>query len=212
MEIKSSSGSSVSVSDAVFAAGYNEALVHQVVTAYLAGGRSGNAAQRTRSEVSGGGAKPWRQKGTGRARAGTSRSPIWTGGGVTFAAKKRDYSQKVNRKMYSGAIRSILSKAVADGTLLVADDIVPSEPRTKLLKEKLAALDVVSALILVDEMQEPLYLASRNIPNVQALDVDGVDPVSLLRHKHIVASSAALKALDERFQSSGKAKSAASEE
>jgi len=164
------------------------------------GGRSGNAAQLTRAEVRGGGAKPWRQKGTGRARAGTSRSPIWSGGGVTFAAKKRDYSQKVNRKMYQGAIRSILSKAVADGTLQVSDDLSPSEPKTKVLSDKLKAMGVESALILVDEVSQALFLASRNIPNVQVLDVDGVNPVSLMRYKNIVASPAALSALDDRFQ------------
>ena len=212
MEIKSSSGASLSLSDAVFGAPYNETLVHQVVTAYLAGGRSGNAAQLTRSEVRGGGAKPWRQKGTGRARAGTSRSPIWSGGGVTFAAKKRDYSQKVNRKMYQGAIRSILSKAVADGTLQVSDDISPSEPKTKVLSDKLKAMGVESALILVDEVSPALFLASRNIPNVQVLDVDGVNPVSLMRYKNIVASPAALSALDDRFQAKAGKKSGGSGE
>jgi len=199
VEIKSSSGASVSLSDTVFGATYNETLVHQVVTAYMAGGRSGNAAQLTRSEVRGGGAKPWRQKGTGRARAGTSRSPIWTGGGVTFAAKKRDYSQKVNKKMYRGAIRSILSRAAENGSLIVADDIVPSEPKTRLLGEKLKSMDIDNALILVDEVQSSLYFASRNIPNIQVLDVDGIDPVSLMRYKHIIASPAALKMLDERL-------------
>jgi len=189
----------VSLSDTVFGATYNETLVHQVVTAYMAGGRSGNAAQLTRSEVRGGGAKPWRQKGTGRARAGTSRSPIWTGGGVTFAAKKRDYSQKVNKKMYRGAIRSILSRAAENGSLIVADDIVPSEPKTRLLGEKLKSMDIDNALILVDEVQSSLYFASRNIPNIQVLDVDGIDPVSLMRYKHIIASPAALKMLDERL-------------
>ena len=189
----------MSLSDTVFGAAYNETLVHQVVTAYMAGGRSGNAAQLTRSEVRGGVAEPWRQKGTGRARAGTSRSPIWVGGGVTFAAKKRDYSQKVNKKMYRGAIRSILSRAAENGTLIVADDIVPSEPKTRLLGEKLKSMDIDNALILVDEVQSSLYFASRNIPNIQVLDVDGIDPVSLMRYKHIIASPAALKMLDERL-------------
>jgi len=167
----------VSLSDTVFGATYNETLVHQVVTAYMAGGRSGNAAQLTRSE----------------------RSPIWTGGGVTFAAKKRDYSQKVNKKMYRGAIRSILSRAAENGSLIVADDIVPSEPKTRLLGEKLKSMDIDNALILVDEVQSSLYFASRNIPNIQVLDVDGIDPVSLMRYKHIIASPAALKMLDERL-------------
>lgn len=199
MDIKSATGSSVALADAVFGAPYNEALVHQVVTAYLAGGRSGNAAQLTRSEVRGGGAKPWRQKGTGRARAGTSRSPIWTGGGVTFAAKKRDYSQKVNRKMYRGALRSILSKLAADGTLQVVEDIDPGEVKTKTLQQKLDSVGAASALILVEEVQPSLYLSSRNIPNVQVLDVEGVDPVSLMRYKNVLATSGALKKLEERL-------------
>ena len=199
MDIKSATGSSVALSDSVFGAPYNEALVHQVVNAYLAGGRSGNAAQLTRSEVRGGGAKPWRQKGTGRARAGTSRSPIWTGGGVTFAAKKRDYSQKVNRKMYRGALRSILSKLAADGALQVVDDIDPGEIKTRALQEKLNGAGVESALILVEEVQPSLYLSSRNIPNVQVLDVEGVDPVSLMRYKNVLATSGALKKLEERL-------------
>lgn len=200
MDIQSANGgASLSLSDTVFGAQYNETLVHQIVTAYMAGGRSGNAAQKTRSEVRGGGAKPWRQKGTGRARAGTSRSPIWIGGGVTFAAKKRDYSQKVNKKMYRAALRSILSKAVAEGSLVVADDLDLAEPKTRLLQEKLDDLGVTNALILVDEMQAALFLASRNIPNVQVLDVDGVDPVSLVRHDKILASSAALKKLEEKL-------------
>ncbi|MBX2825711.1 MAG: 50S ribosomal protein L4 [Gammaproteobacteria bacterium] len=199
MELKTSNQGSVSVSDAVFGADFNETLVHQVVTAYLAGGRAGTSAQKTRSEVRGGGAKPWRQKGTGRARAGTSRSPIWTGGGATFAAKTRDYNQKVNRKMYRGAMRAILSKAAADGTLIVSDDLSLDAPRTRLLKEKLDGMNVSNALLLLDDVQDALYLASRNIPNIQVLDVDGVDPVSLVRHSHIVANSAALKKLEERF-------------
>lgn len=200
MDLKSASGgAAVSMSDAVFSAPYNETLVHQVVTAYLAAGRSGNSAQKTRSQVRGGGAKPWRQKGTGRARAGTSRSPIWVGGGVTFAARKRDYTQKVNKKMYRGALRSILSKAASEGKLVVADDFDLAEPKTRLLKAKLEAIGVSNALILVDDVQDALYLASRNIPNVQVLDVDGVDPVSLVRFENILASSAALKKLEERL-------------
>ena len=200
MELKSAGGGSgTSVSDAIFGATYNETLVHQVVTAYLAGGRSGNAAQKNRAQVSGGGAKPWRQKGTGNSRAGTSRSPIWTGGGVTFAARKRDYTQKVNRKMYRAAMRSILSKAAEEGVLMVSDDITPAEPKTKLLKEKLAAMEVTNALLLVDEVNEALYLAARNIPNIEVIDAEGVDPVSLLRHHNIIADSAALKKLEERL-------------
>lgn len=199
MELKTVESGSVSVSDAVFGADFNETLVHQVVTAYLAGGRAGTAAQKTRSEVRGGGAKPWRQKGTGRARAGTSRSPIWIGGGATFAAKTRDYSQKVNRKMYRGAMRAILSKAASEGTLIISDDLNLAEPKTKLLKAKLDAMNVSNALLLVDDVQDALYLASRNLPNIQLIDVDGVNPVSLIRHNSIIATSAALKKLEERL-------------
>ncbi|MFK7889473.1 MAG: 50S ribosomal protein L4 [Granulosicoccus sp.] len=199
MDLKTHSGGSVSVADAVFGAPYNEGLVHQVVTAYLAGARAGTAAQKTRSEVRGGGAKPWRQKGTGRARAGTSRSPIWTGGGVTFAAKTRDYGQKVNKKMYKGAIRSILSKAAASGSLIIVDDLTIAESKTSLMKAKMAELGVEKVLFLMDDVSESVYLASRNIPYVQVLDVDGIDPVSLVRFPHIVATSAAVKQIEERL-------------
>jgi large subunit ribosomal protein L4 len=199
MDLKTHSGGTVSVSDAVFGATYNEGLVHQIVTAYLAGGRSGNAAQKTRSEVRGGGAKPWRQKGTGRARAGTSRSPIWTGGGVTFAAKKRDYSQKVNKKMYRAALRSILSQAATDGRLVVVDSLNVTEPKTKAMQATLNDLGVSKALLLLDDVSEAVYLSARNIPNIQVLDVDGVDPVSLVRYPHIVTTAAALKQLEERL-------------
>ena len=200
MDLQTHGGGSVSVSDRVFGADWNEGLVHQIVTAYLAGGRQGTAAQKTRSEVRGGGAKPWRQKGTGRARAGTSRSPIWTGGGVTFAAKTRSYAQKVNKKMYAGAIRSILSKAAADGVLLVVDSLDVGEPRTKAMVSRLADLGVEGrVLILVDEVEENLWLASRNLPEVHLLDVDGVDPVSLVRHPRIVVTTAAIKRLEERL-------------
>lgn len=199
MDLKTHSGGTVSVADSVFGVAYNEGLIHQIVTAYLAGARSGTVAQKTRSEVRGGGAKPWRQKGTGRARAGTSRSPIWTGGGVTFAAKPRDYSQKVNKKMYRGAIRSILSHAASEGRLIVVDSLEISEPKTKAMKAKLAELGVEKVLFLMDEVSESIYLASRNIPYVQVLDVEGVDPVSLVRFPHIVATSAAIKQLEERL-------------
>lgn len=199
MDLKTHSGGTVAVSDAVFGAEYNEGLVHQIVTAYLAGGRSGNAAQKTRSEVRGGGAKPWRQKGTGRARAGTSRSPIWAGGGVTFAAKKRDYTQKVNKKMYRAALRSILSKAAADGRLVIVDSLDISEPKTKAMKAKLSDLGMSKALVLLEEVSEAIYLSSRNIPNIQVLDVEGVDPVSLVRYPNIITTAAALKQLEERL-------------
>lgn len=199
MDLKTHSGGTVAVSDAVFGADYNEGLVHQIVTAYLAGGRSGNSAQKTRSEVRGGGAKPWRQKGTGRARAGTSRSPIWAGGGVTFAAKKRDYSQKVNKKMYRAAMISILSKAATDDRLVVVDSLDIAEPKTKAMKAKLADLGMTKALLLLEEVTETVYLSSRNIPNIQVLDVEGVDPVSLVRFPKIITTAAALKQLEERL-------------
>jgi len=199
MDLKTQSGGTVTVADSVFGVTYNEGLVHQIVTAYLAAARAGTAAQKTRSEVRGGGAKPWRQKGTGRARAGTSRSPIWTGGGVTFAAKTRDYSQKVNKKMYSGAIRSILSHAAAEGRLIVVDKLEVAEAKTKLMKALMQDLGVKKVLFLMDDVSESVYLASRNIPYVQVLDVEGIDPVSLVRYPHIVATEAAIKQLEERF-------------
>ena len=199
MDLKTHSGGTVAVSDTVFGATYNEGLVHQIVTAYMAGGRSGNASQKTRSEVRGGGAKPWRQKGTGRARAGTSRSPIWAGGGVTFAAKKRDYTQKVNKKMYRAALRSILSQAATDGRLIVVDSLEMNEPKTKAMKAKLADLNVSKALVLLDEVSQAVYLSCRNIPNIQVLDVEGVNPVSLVRYPHIVTTAAAIKQLEERL-------------
>ena len=199
MDLKTHSGGTVTVADSVFGVTYNEGLVHQIVTAYLAGGRAGTAAQKTRSEVRGGGAKPWRQKGTGRARAGTSRSPIWAGGGVTFAAKTRDYSQKVNKKMYRGAIRSILSRAAADERLIIVQSLELTEAKTKAMKAKMAELGVEKVLFLMDDVSETVYLASRNIPYVQVLDVEGVDPVSLVRFPHIVATEAAIKQLEERL-------------
>ncbi len=199
MDLKTHSGGTMAVSDTVFGATYNEGLVHQIVTAYMAGGRSGNAAQKTRSEVRGGGAKPWRQKGTGRARAGTSRSPIWAGGGVTFAAKPRDYSQKVNKKMYRAALRSILSQAAADDRLVILDSLDVSEPKTKLMKAKFEELGINKALVLLEDVTEAMYLSCRNIPNIQVLDVDGVNPVSLVRYPHIVTTEAAIKQLEERL-------------
>ncbi len=199
MDLKTHSGGTLTVADSVFGVSYNEGLVHQIVTAYLAAARSGNAAQKTRSEVRGGGAKPWRQKGTGRARAGTSRSPIWAGGGVTFAAKPRDYSQKVNKKMYRGALRSILSHAAEQGRLIVVDSLSLEQGKTQLMKKKMAELGVEKVLFLMDEVDEAVYLASRNIPYVQVLDVEGVDPVSLVRFQHIVATESAIKQLEERL-------------
>lgn len=187
----------VQVSDVAFAREFNEDLVHQVVTAYLAGARQGTRAQKTRSEVSGGGKKPWRQKGTGRARAGTIRSPIWRTGGVTFAAKPQDHGQKVNRKMYRAALRSILSELARQDRLVVVEDFALSEPKTKSLVKSLAEYGLAGALIVCHEVTENLYLAARNLHKVDVRDVDGVDPVSLVAFDKVVVTVPALKKLEE---------------
>jgi large subunit ribosomal protein L4 len=192
-------GGSVQVSDAVFGAEFKEALVHQVVTAYMAGARAGTKAQKTRSEVSGGGKKPWRQKGTGRARAGSSRSPIWRKGGVTFAAVPRSYEQKVNRKMYRGALRAILSELVRQDRLIVVDDFAVDAPKTKTLLAKLGQIGANDALIVVDQPDENLFLAGRNVYAVDIRDVTEVDPVSLVAFEKVVVSKGALQKLEERL-------------
>ena len=189
----------VKVSADVFGREYNEALVHQVVTAYLSGARQGTKQQKTRSDVRGGGAKPWRQKGTGRARAGTSRSVLWRSGGVTFAARPRDFSQKINRKMYRAAMQVILSELVRQGRLVVVDSLELAEPKTKLLAAKLTEMDVSNALLVSDELSMNLFLASRNIPNITAIDTEAVDPASLVRHNTVIATVAAVKKLEESF-------------
>jgi large subunit ribosomal protein L4 len=188
---------SVQLADATFGAEYNEPLVHQVVTAYMAGGRAGTRAQKTRAQVRGGGIKPWRQKGTGRARAGTIRSPLWVGGGKTFAAQPRDYSQKVNRKMYRGALQCILSELIRQGRLVVCETFGLSEPKTKSLASRLKELDLKSVLIVSEEVDENLYLASRNLKDVDVRDVQGVDPVSLISHDKVLVTVGALKKLEE---------------
>ena len=193
------SSSTVELNDSSFGAAYNEPLVHQVVTAYLAGARQGTKAQKSRSQKRGGGTKPWRQKGTGRARAGTIRSPIWTGGGRTFAARPRDYSQKVNRKMYRGAMRSMLSELVRQERLLLLDEFGVSAPKTKELKAKLKDLEVSNVLIVVEGFDENLALSARNLVNVEVLDADSVDPVSLVGHDKVVMTVAAAKQLEERL-------------
>ncbi|HEU0197258.1 MAG TPA: 50S ribosomal protein L4 [Nevskiaceae bacterium] len=190
------SAEKLSVADAVFAAKYNEPLVHQVVTAYLAGGRAGTKAQKTKAQVSGGGKKPWKQKGTGRARAGSIRSPLWRGGGRAFAAQPRDFSQKVNRKMYRGALRSILSESVRRDLLMVADGFAVEEPKTKMLHARLAALGVSDVLIVLDAVDRNLFLAARNLPSVEVCDVDGVNPVALLAREKVLLTSAAAKKLE----------------
>jgi large subunit ribosomal protein L4 len=197
MNLNTASGGTVTVSEVAFGKDFNEPLVHQVVTAFLAGGRQGTKAQKNRAAVAGGGRKPWRQKGTGRARAGTIRSPIWRGGGKTFAAVPRDHSQKVNKKMYRGALRCILSELVRQERLVVVDEFAVSAPKTKELVGKLKELDINSALIVADQVDENLYLAARNLPKVDVRDSEGVDPVSLIAHEKVLVTVPALKKLEE---------------
>jgi len=199
MELQAKTGSAVTVSDDIFGAPYNETLVHQVVNAYMAGGRSGNSAQKTRSDVRGGGAKPWRQKGTGRARAGTIRSPIWKGGGVTFASSKRDYSQKVNKKMYRAAMRSVFSELARSGRLTVVDSIPVSTPKAKELRVAMKDWDLADALIIDANDNDNLHLAGRNFPNVSTTDVDGINPWIMLRHNNVVMTADAVKKVEERL-------------
>jgi large subunit ribosomal protein L4 len=187
----------ITVSDAVFGADYKESLVHQLVTAYMAAGRAGTKAQKNRSAVSGGGAKPWRQKGTGRARAGTIRSPLWRSGGVTFAAQPRDYTQKVNRKMYRSGIRSILSELARQERLVVVEDITVDAAKTKQLLSKLADLGVSKTLIITETGDEKLYLSARNLPNVEVSDVAGLNPVNLVRYDHVVVTVGSVRAIEE---------------
>jgi len=185
------------VSEATFGLEFNEALVHQVVVAYAAGARQGTRAQKTRSEVSGGGAKPWRQKGTGRARAGTTRGPIWRSGGVTFAAKPQDHSQKVNRKMYRGAIKSILSELVRQERLVVVENFAVETPKTKELVAKLKGLELKDVLIVTPEVDENLFLSARNLYKVDVRDVDGIDPVSLVGFAKVLITATAVKQIEE---------------
>ena len=187
----------VAVSEANFAREYNEALVHQVVTAFLSGARQGTRSQKTRSEVAGGGKKPWRQKGTGRARAGTIRSPIWRSGGVTFAAKPQDHSQKVNRKMYRAAMRSILSELARTDRLMIVEALDVEQPKTKLLVETLKGYGVDNVLIVADNVNKNLYLASRNLHRVDVRDVEGADPVSLIAYDKVMITVDAVKTFEE---------------
>jgi large subunit ribosomal protein L4 len=190
---------SVEVSEVTFGREYNEALVHQVVTAFLAGARQGSRAQKTRSEVSGGGSKPWRQKGTGRARAGTIRGPIWRGGGVTFAAKTQSHEQKVNKKMYRGAMRAILSELVRQERMVVVDSLELDQPKTKAFIEKMSGFGLAggSVLAISEEVNENLYLAARNVPKANVLDVASADPVSLVGHDKVIITVSALKKFEE---------------
>ncbi|MGH8460145.1 MAG: 50S ribosomal protein L4 [Stenotrophobium sp.] len=190
------SGATLAVADSVFGADYNEALIHQVVTAYMNAGRAGTKAQKSKGMVSGGGKKPWKQKGTGRARAGTIRSPLWRGGGKTFAAVPRDFSQKVNKKMYRGAIRSIVSELNRQGLLLVADTFSVETPRTKSLQQKLEQLGANDILLVTGEVDKNLYLSSRNLPRVAVCDVEALNPVALLRYQKVLMTADAIKKLE----------------
>ncbi|WP_088330457.1 50S ribosomal protein L4 [Lacimicrobium sp. SS2-24] len=189
--------SALEVSEATFGREFNEALVHQVVVAYGAGARQGTKAQKTRSEVRGGGKKPWRQKGTGRARAGTIRSPIWVGGGRAFAAKPQDHGQKVNKKMYRGAIKSILSELVRQERLIVVEKFGVEAPKTKELVAKLNELNLNDVLIVTKELDENLFLSARNLYKVDVRDVQGVDPVSLIAFEKVLITADAVKQLEE---------------
>lgn len=197
MKLAVAGGNAIEVSNTTFGRDFSEALVHQVVTAYLAGGRAGTKAQKNRSDVRGGGKRPWRQKGTGRARAGTIRSPLWRGGGQTFAARPQDHSQKVNRKMYRGAIQAILSELVRQDRLVVLDSFELSAPKTSELVKKLAELGFEKGLIVTPEVEGNLFLASRNIPGVYALDISGLDPVSLVAADKVIMTVDAVKKVEE---------------
>jgi len=199
MKLKMQGSGSVDVAEAAFGAEFNEALIHQVVTAYLAGGRAGTKAQKNRSAVRGGGAKPWRQKGTGRARAGTIRSPIWVGGGRTFAAAPRDHSQKVNKKMYRAALRSVLSELVRQDRLVIVNELALEAPKTRQLATKLKELDLDNVLILNEAFDEKVFLAARNLPNVGVCDAGSIDPVVLIRFEKVLITLPALKLLEGRL-------------
>jgi len=193
------SNKTVSVSDAAFGASFNEPLVHQLVVSYMSAARSGTKAQKNRAAVSGGGAKPWRQKGTGRARAGSSRSPIWRSGGVTFAATPRDYRKKLNKKMYRIGMRSLISELFRQKLFILIEELSVSEAKTKVMVARLKELGISNALILTDGLDSTAYLAARNIPNTQVMDIAMVDPLSLVRQEHVVIDRAALKKLEERL-------------
>lgn len=197
MNLNTASGGTVTVSEVAFGKEFNEALVHQVVTAYLAGARQGTAQQKKRDEVRGGGKKPWKQKGTGRARAGSIRSPIWRGGGKTHAARPRDFDQKVNRKMYRGALQCILSELVRQDRLMVVDEFTVGAPKTRDLVGKLQGLGLSNALIVTDNVDENLFLAARNIPHIDVRDVAGIDPVSLIAYDKVLVTLPALKQVEE---------------
>jgi|TARA_B100000767_G_scaffold125138_1_gene119270 large subunit ribosomal protein L4 len=197
MNLNLVAGGSIEVSEVAFGRDFNEALVHQVVTAYLAGGRQGTRKQKTRSEVSGGGRKPWNQKGTGRARAGTIRSPIWVGGGRAFAARPQDHSQKVNRKMYRAAMQCIMAELVRQERLIVVESFELPEAKTKAMLVKLAEFGATDALIVTEAVETGLYLAARNIPKIDVVDAAGINPVSLVGSEKVIITVAALKKIEE---------------
>ena len=199
MKITTANKKSIEVSDNTFSAPFNEALVHQVVNAMLSGARSGTKAQKNRSQVSGGGAKPWRQKGTGRARAGTIRSPIWVGGGRAFAARPRDFSQKVNKKMYKAAMRSVLSELLREERLVIIDKFDIKQPKTKEFKKLIEKLETDSALIVNDKFDENLFLSSRNLKNTEYSDVSSINPVSLMKFEKVIMNLESLKIIEERL-------------
>ena len=193
-------GAELSVSDTNFGAEYNEALVHQLVTAYMAGGRAGTKRQKSRAEVRGGGRKPHSQKGTGRARAGSIRSPIWVGGGRAFAARPRNYEQKVNRKMYRAGLRSMLGQLVRTDRLVITETLAVAEARTKLLVEQLKKLSVENALIIIEAQDDKLMLAARNLPHVEVITVADVNPVALASYDKVLMTVGAVKMIEERLQ------------
>jgi len=196
LNLKTNRSSSQEVSDGIFDRNYNESLVHQITTAYMAAGRSGSKAQKNRSAVRGGGKKPWRQKGTGRARAGTSRGPIWRSGGVTFASQPRSYTQKVNKKMYKGAISVILSELLRTDRLKVVSELDITDPKTKNITSLMNSLNIKDALLMTDELDENLYLSSRNLYHVGVCDTQSIDPVSLIGYDNVVMTKAALKKVE----------------
>ena len=199
LQLHGSKKGAVDVSDAAFSREFNEALVHQVVNAYMAGRRRGSKAQKDRAQVSGGGAKPWRQKGTGRARAGTSRSPIWRSGGRTFAARPRSFKQKVNRKMYRGAMSALVSELIRQDRLVVVESFTLDAPKTKELVTRLRGMGLDDVLILLEGFDERVHLASRNLASVGMLEVSAVDPVSLLHYDKVLTTVAALRRLEEKL-------------
>ena len=201
MDLQILNGSNnVSVNDAIFGCDFKEGLVHQAVTAFMSGARQGTKAQKNRSAVRGGGAKPWAQKGTGRARAGTSRSPLWRSGGTTFAAQPRDYTQKLNKKMYRTGMRSMLSELNRQQRLLIVEDITVDAPKTKQMAAKLADLGVSKTLIITETGDESLYLSARNLHHVEVVDVAGMNPVNLARYDHVVVTVGAVRAIEEQLE------------